>query len=231
MNIEKAIIESNQDPMKMGRVRIRVFGLHTPSKNKSTTEGIPTDELPWAIVAQSTSSSANTGVGTWNVPVQGSLVLAMAEDEGLQRWIVLATLPGIPREVSDPSLGFADPDGEFPIESRVGAPDYNRLARNDKVSTDTIVAIKVTETLKKIPVSSLAILGTDLGSLIKPVSMGDVYKEPQEPYAAEYPNNMVLESNPKLWLNGHIFEIDDKPIMSVYQNEQDEEYKSNYLVA
>jgi len=29
-----------------------------------------------------------------------------------------------------------------------------------------------------------------------------------------------------------IFEIDDKPIMSVYQNEQqDEEYKSNYLVA
>jgi ornithine decarboxylase len=28
-----------------------------------------------------------------------------------------------------------------------------------------------------------------------------------------------------------IFEIDDKPIMSVYQNEQDEEYKSNHLVA
>ena len=28
-----------------------------------------------------------------------------------------------------------------------------------------------------------------------------------------------------------IFEIEDKPIMSVYQNEQDEEYKSNYLVA
>ena len=28
-----------------------------------------------------------------------------------------------------------------------------------------------------------------------------------------------------------IFEIEDKPIMSVYHNEQDEEYKSNYLVA
>jgi ornithine decarboxylase len=28
-----------------------------------------------------------------------------------------------------------------------------------------------------------------------------------------------------------IFEIEDKSIMSVYQNEQDEEYKSNYLVA
>jgi len=28
-----------------------------------------------------------------------------------------------------------------------------------------------------------------------------------------------------------IFEIEDKPIMSVYKNEQDEEYKSNYLVA
>ena len=28
-----------------------------------------------------------------------------------------------------------------------------------------------------------------------------------------------------------IFEIEDKPIMSVYQNEQDEELKSNYLVA
>ncbi len=28
-----------------------------------------------------------------------------------------------------------------------------------------------------------------------------------------------------------IFEIGDKPIMSVYQNEQDEEFKSNYLVA
>jgi len=209
MEIYKAIVEDNTDPIKAGRVRIRVFGIHTPSKNKSETDGIPTNELPWAIVAQSTSSSASTGVGIWNVPSKGSLVLAMSEDEGLQRWIVLATLPGIPREAADTSLGFADPSGEFPIESRLGAPDWNRLARNDKVSTDTIVAIKTTEILKKIPVSSLAILGTDFGTLVKPVSAGSTYEEPKEPYATEYPDNMVLESNPKTWLNGHVMEFDD----------------------
>ena len=36
----RGVVEDNNDPKKAGRVRIRIFGLHTEQKNKTDTEGI-----------------------------------------------------------------------------------------------------------------------------------------------------------------------------------------------
>jgi hypothetical protein len=44
--IYRGVIENNNDPKKMGRCKIRVFGVHTKTKVKSKTDGIPTEELP-----------------------------------------------------------------------------------------------------------------------------------------------------------------------------------------
>lgn len=44
----RGVVENNNDPEKAGRVRVRIFGLHTEKKLKTETEGIPTEELPWA---------------------------------------------------------------------------------------------------------------------------------------------------------------------------------------
>ncbi|MFW6014834.1 MAG: hypothetical protein ACOCRK_00185 [bacterium] len=42
----RGVVEDNKDPEKMGRCKIRVWGVHTEKKNKTSTEGIPTEEIP-----------------------------------------------------------------------------------------------------------------------------------------------------------------------------------------
>ena len=45
------VVEDNVDPLESGRCQVRVVGLHTNQKSKTTEEGIPTTELPWAMPA------------------------------------------------------------------------------------------------------------------------------------------------------------------------------------
>ena len=45
------IVEDRQDPLKIGRVRVRVHGVHTHMK-----EQIATPDFPWAQVLHPTSS-------------------------------------------------------------------------------------------------------------------------------------------------------------------------------
>ena len=47
LGIYRGVVEDNKsDPSKAGRVKIRVFGVHSPIKVKTKTEGLPTAELP-----------------------------------------------------------------------------------------------------------------------------------------------------------------------------------------
>ena len=39
------VVENRSDPEKMGRVKVRVYGIHT-----SNTVDIPNEDLPWANV-------------------------------------------------------------------------------------------------------------------------------------------------------------------------------------
>ena len=39
----QGVVEDRLDPRKLGRVRVRILGLHTEEKDK-----IPTSDLPWA---------------------------------------------------------------------------------------------------------------------------------------------------------------------------------------
>lgn len=52
------VVEDIDDPLRMGRVRVRVFGLHTDDTNL-----IPIESLPWAIVLNSTASASMSGIG------------------------------------------------------------------------------------------------------------------------------------------------------------------------
>lgn len=210
MNIYKGCIEDNKDPQKMGRVRIRVLGIHTEQKEQSADTGIPTEDLPWANPIWPIFSSANTGIGAWNVPEQGSWVACLSEDDSLQRWFYIGTISAFPREISNPDLGFNDPDGTYPLSDRIGEPDLNRIARNDKVD-ETPVGIRVREVVKKIPVAALLIRGGDISSFEDPTIQNTIYEEPVEPYAVQYPHNFVYESSPGMYKNGHVIEIDSTP--------------------
>ena len=52
------VVEDRNDPIELGRVRVRAFGWHTDDKG-----AIPTDSLPWAVMINSIDSASVSGVG------------------------------------------------------------------------------------------------------------------------------------------------------------------------
>ena len=80
------VVEDRQDPLKMGRVRVRIVGYHT-----SDVSQLPTSYLPWAQV--------NFSVGLANVfsgPKEGNWVSGYFQDgESAQHPIVTGIAPAI----------------------------------------------------------------------------------------------------------------------------------------
>ena len=91
MQVYTGVVEDINDPLMMGRVRVRVFGLHTDDTNL-----IKTEDLPWAQVGKPTDSASISGIGT--APhglLQGSWVKVVFEDQDQQYPFVLCSILGI----------------------------------------------------------------------------------------------------------------------------------------
>lgn len=114
--------EANNDPEKRGRCRVRVFGIHTSLKVKTTTEGIPTDELPWAEPAFGLIEGSISGYGLFSIPLQGSHVFLFFENGNILQPRFFASVPGNPQNKPNPEEGFNDPDGVYP--DKIDKPDY-----------------------------------------------------------------------------------------------------------
>ena len=52
------VVEDRNDPLQLGRVRVRCYGWHTDDKNQ-----IPTEALPWEVQLQGITSPALNGMG------------------------------------------------------------------------------------------------------------------------------------------------------------------------
>ena len=87
------VVEDRHDPMKLGRVRVRIHGIHTEDKAL-----IATPDLPWASVLLPTTSAGMSGFGTQHGLVEGSTVFGFFRDESQQNPIVTGTVAGIPQE-------------------------------------------------------------------------------------------------------------------------------------
>ena len=92
----RGVVEDNNDPLKAGRVRVRIFGIHTSQLRKTVDEGIPVDELPWSEPCLPIAEGSISGYGMWSVPVQGSHVMIFFEAGNLFQPRYFATMPGIP---------------------------------------------------------------------------------------------------------------------------------------
>jgi hypothetical protein len=77
------------DPLKMGRVRIRIFGWHTSNPNDMSAT-IPDNELPWAHPVLPIN---NTGSGT-NLRQSDWVVGFFMDGESGQFPIVFGYVPG-----------------------------------------------------------------------------------------------------------------------------------------
>ncbi len=85
------VVEDRNDPLKLGRYRVRVAGIHTSDK-----VSLPTEHLPWAVSVQPTTSAGVSGVGSNPGLVCGSWVLVVFTSDDLQIPIILGSIAGIP---------------------------------------------------------------------------------------------------------------------------------------
>ena len=197
--IYRGVIEDNKDPEKMGRCKIRVFGIHTPSTSKDDLDGIPTDELPWSEPALGLFEGSVSGYGGWTIPLQGSHVFLFFENGHMLKPRYFASAPGVPTETGHGyDDGFSDPDGEFPTENRLDEPDWHRLSRDE--SEETIVTHKE----------------DNLDTGIKLALEQGEWNEPSSFYlksSDKYPNNIVYATH-----NGLLVEMDtsDNPRFHLY---------------
>jgi predicted chitinase len=93
MKFYTGCVEDRDDPLRLGRCRVRIVGLH--SENKTL---IPTDDLPWAYPMTPVTSAAMNGIGWTPVgPVLGTWVVIIFTDADEQQPLMIGTLPGIPQ--------------------------------------------------------------------------------------------------------------------------------------
>ena len=94
------IVEDRKDPLKIGRVRVRIFGSHTDDK-----KDIPSEELIWAqpVMAANVYQISHT-------PKEGEVLFGffMDGDYG-QVPFYMGVIPNIPEIRYPPDKGFADP--------------------------------------------------------------------------------------------------------------------------
>jgi hypothetical protein len=87
------IVEDRNDPLMVGRVRVRIHGIHSENK-----QYIATPDLPWAQVLLPTTSAGLSGIGTQHGLVEGSTVYGFFRDgETRQDPVITHVSAGIPQ--------------------------------------------------------------------------------------------------------------------------------------
>ena len=94
-NFFTGVVEDRNDPLEVGRVRVRIYGLHTDDKSL-----IATPDLPWCDVLMPTSTASLSGLGmSPHGLVEGTTVMGMFRDEGdMQDFVVMGSLFGLPSD-------------------------------------------------------------------------------------------------------------------------------------
>lgn len=174
------VVEDRQDPLKIGRCRVRIIGTHTDDKTV-----LPTSSLPWAHPLHPINNPNSYA------PKEGDMVVGFFMDSSDGQFpIMFGLVPGIATKKALPQKGFYDnrTSAELkaapvkPNESQTNyprnldEPTTSRLARNENIDK-TLVATKKQKIAKF---------------------------EPQPYYGAKYPYNNVYESE-----SGHVLEFDD----------------------
>lgn len=87
------LVEDRNDPLRLGRCRVRIIAYHTDDK-----EQLPTEDLPWAMPIMPANSAGTSGVG-WSPTgvVEGSWVVGFfADGENGQHPMFFGTVGAIP---------------------------------------------------------------------------------------------------------------------------------------
>jgi hypothetical protein len=155
------VVEDRNDPLKTGRVKVRVVGVHTADKTV-----LPTTDLPWALCVLPITASGISGIGQSSTGlVEGSWVFGFFRDgESMQEPVVMGSLPGYTIELGNTSKGFYDPNFRLDAKGQpttisvypknIDEPDTNRLAVNDPDKEATSLTNRKRNRITGIPIAS-----------------------------------------------------------------------------
>jgi hypothetical protein len=134
----QGVVEDRQDPLKLGRCRVRIIGLHSPNRNI-----LPTEFLPWAPTLQVSQ--------TINIPKEGDWVTGYFQEGDADYPIIIGVIPGIKLVENNPQQGFGDPRTEAEKQAapmwperttyqKIDEPAVPRISRGDISDTPTKIA-------------------------------------------------------------------------------------------
>jgi hypothetical protein len=197
------VVEDNNDPDKLGRIKVRCLGLHTEDKNE-----LPTEDLPWATPMMPVTSASLSQIG--NSPtglLNGSWVMGFFRDgEECQEPVIMGSFHGYPTEKPNTDLGFCDPKGVHPTE--IDEQDTSRLSRGD---TRSAIYRKYLDGINEGHRDDTAAEDDESGRGLKsvankPIAWGGSWQASPISYNARYPYNRVTQTE-----SGHVIELDDTP--------------------
>ena len=101
------VVEDRNDPAELGRVKVRVYSVHSENN-----QDVKNEHLPWAMVLNPITSASMSGVGRSPTGiVEGTWVFGVFLDENeYQMPLVMGTLVGNPSENATKERGFHDPN-------------------------------------------------------------------------------------------------------------------------
>lgn len=180
----RGVIEDNNDPLKQGRCKLRVFGVHSPKITEMKTV-----DLPWAEQASPFFVGSMQGIGINSVPVNGAWVWVFFEKGEISKPVYFASMMGGPySDMPDSSVGFRDSflysgtnQYTYPRNDRLDHQDMNKLCTATSLNNTAHTLINDN------------------------VMSADGMSEPQSTNnLTAYPHNNVIETQ-----SGHILEFDD----------------------
>jgi hypothetical protein len=124
------VVESRNDPLEMGRCKVRVHGWHSPSLGD-----IPSDDLPWAVPVNSLNSSS------FATAKEGDFVFGFfADGRNAQVPLILGIVPAFAIEKGSADIGFNDLRDEAALAAapkKVTARSYSRSGGGSKVTEES----------------------------------------------------------------------------------------------
>lgn len=168
MDFYYGMVEDRNDPLKVGRVRVRVHGVHTHDKQQ-----IATPDLPWSQVMMPNTEASLSGLGhTVHGLVEGSTVIGCFVDSLQQNFVVLGSTLGIPssgsrRDIEGNLITPTVEDG-FNDPRRLTASDYTDTPDGVAPVQDPTRSWGLTQSLEDAPKTpkSVEILTDGTGSTI-----------------------------------------------------------------
>lgn len=212
------VVESRQDPLGLGRVKVRCFGIHS-----AKLTDIPSDNLPWASVSHGVNTSRH-----FAVPEEGEIVWGFfADNRNMQLPVICGVIPGFYTDPPDQGSGFhdlrpldilkqsprrpksltynTDGSGIKITEIDLGDPNALKDLRHPTPDEQDTQSIPPEATGEDLANTVIQARKTNLDKLV-PVTGGGNWSEPYPAFNPLYPYNNATETE-----SGHVFELDDTP--------------------